>query len=98
MRSASIAVVLVAALAAAGASAARIDICYSEVAAPNAAPPTSATPFACPQAGIGTVPQLAAAGWRVVRMTPVTVSSGGFGVRQQLLIRDDSLFASGFDT
>lgn len=97
MRSASIALALAAAFAAADASAARVDICYSEVTAPNAAPPTSATPFTCPQAGIKTVPQLAAAGWRVIKMTPVTVSSGGFGVRQQLLIRDDTLFVSGFD-
>jgi hypothetical protein len=97
MRGVSIVLALVAAFAASGASAARVDICYSEVAAPDAAPPTSATPFTCPQAGIKTVPQLAAAGWHVIRMTPVTVSSGGFGVRQQLLIRDDTLFASGFD-
>jgi len=97
MREVPIALALVAAFAASDASAARVDICYSEVTAPDAAPPTSATPFTCPQAGIKTVPQLAAAGWRVVRMTPVTVSSGSFGVRQQLLIRDDTLFASGFD-
>lgn len=97
MREVPIALALVAAFAASDASAARVDICHSEVTAPDAAPPTSATPFTCPQAGIKTVPQLAAAGWRVVRMTPVTVSSGGFGVRQQLLIRDDTLFASGFD-
>ncbi len=88
---------LIAALAASAASAARVDICYSEVEAPNAAPPTSATRFTCPQAGVKTVQQLATAGWRIIKMTPVTVSSGGFGVRQQLLIRDDTLFASGFD-
>lgn len=92
------AAVLLSAFGTAGeAMAARVDICYSDVAAPNAAPPTSATPFTCPQAGRKTLPELAAAGWRVLKMTPVTVADGGFGVRQQLLIRDDGLFASGFD-
>ncbi|HUD41797.1 MAG TPA: hypothetical protein VMR06_07325 [Dokdonella sp.] len=96
-RKASIAAALVAALAAAGVSAARVDICYSEATAPNAAPPTSATVFVCPQAGSRSVAQLAAAGWRVIKMMPVTAGSGGFGVQQQLLIGDDTLFASGFD-
>lgn len=94
MRGRPIAVALVAAFAASAASAARVDICYSEVAAPNAPPPTSATVFACPQAGTKSVAQLAVAGWGVIKMAPV-VAAGG--VRQQLLIRDDTLFSSGFD-
>lgn len=90
-------IVLAGLLAAAGVqAAARTDICYSGETPPNAAPPTNATVFACPQAGSRTVPELAAAGWRVVRMAPV-VSSGGAAVRQQLLVRDDTLFASGFE-
>jgi len=89
--------VLAGLLAAAGVqAAARTDICYSAQTPPGAAPPTNATVFACPQAGNRTVPELAAAGWRVVRMAPV-VADGGAAVRQQLLVRDDTLFVSGFE-
>ena len=68
----SLAAVLAAAVA--PAFAGQADICYSPQVAPIPTPPpvTSAVVFQCPQAGNLNLPQLAAAGWQVVQLTPVT--------------------------
>lgn len=57
------------------AHAGQADLCYG----PNQAlgsnsPPTNSTVFTCPQAGNKTLPQLAAEGWRIVQLSPVTTS------------------------
>ena len=55
--------------------AGQADICYSPTTSANSSTlPTNATVFSCPQAGNKTLPQLAAAGWQVVQLVPVTVS------------------------
>lgn len=66
---------LVAAFAPA-AFAGQADICYGPTTSANSATlPTNATVFTCPQAGNKTLPQLAADGWQVVQLVPVTVST-----------------------
>lgn len=58
-----------------GASAGQADLCYGPNQALGAnSPPSNSTVFNCPQAGNKTVPQLAADGWRIVQLTPVTTS------------------------
>lgn len=58
------------------AQAGEAEICYSaDVPLGSAAPPTNSTVFQCPVAGARTLPQLAAAGWKVVQLTPVTTSN-----------------------
>ncbi len=74
------------------------EICYSaEQPAAGATPPTSSTPFRCPASGTLTLNQLAAQGFRVVRLGPVA-GAGGASVRQQLLVkRVARIHASGFE-
>ena len=73
--SARCALSLAAALAPA-AFAGQAEICYSPTTSANSsALPTNATVFSCPQAGNKTLPQLAAEGWQVVQLVPVTVST-----------------------
>jgi hypothetical protein len=68
-------------------AAGEADICYSaNVPLGTSAPPTNATVFACPTAGNLTLPQLAAAGWRVVQLTPV-VTSGSTQANQLVIQR-----------
>ena len=63
------------------------EICYSDdVALGSSAPPTNATLFNCPIAGIKTLPQLAALGWKVVQLTPV-VTSGSTQANQIVIQR-----------
>lgn len=57
------------------AQAGQADLCYSASQALGAnSPPTNSTVFNCPQAGNKTLPQLAAEGWRIVQLSPVTTS------------------------
>jgi hypothetical protein len=54
-------------------SAGQAEICYS--APVNFAlyqPPSNATVFVCPVAGSRTLPQLAADGWEIVQLGPLT--------------------------
>jgi hypothetical protein len=82
-------------VASALASAQQAELCYGNAQSASAAPPTNATVFHCPSQGDKTLPQLAQAGWRIVKLTPVA-SSGG--VKDQLLLRqDDRLFRHGFE-
>lgn len=51
------------------------EICYTAPLAmnPPPPPPDNSTPFNCPTIGNGlTLPQIAALGWQVVQLTPVT--------------------------
>ena len=72
------------------------DICYGpSQPASGASPPTSATVFACPQAGSKTVAQLAAAGWSLVKLAPVMLDDVN-SAPQLTLRRKDVLFRNGF--
>lgn len=74
------------------------EICYGPAGPGTGAPPPDAgTVFTCPTAGVGTMNQLAELGWRIVRLTPVSV--GGGNSAAQLVIRRPSeiIFANGFD-
>ncbi|HVJ62017.1 MAG TPA: hypothetical protein VM555_04820 [Tahibacter sp.] len=67
---------LLAAAFAPTALAGQADICYGPTqSANNSTLPTNSTVFSCPQAGNKTLPQLAADGWQVVQLVPVTVST-----------------------
>ena len=70
------------------------EICYGP-AQTGPQPVGNATLFACAQAGNKTVPQLAAAGWRIVKLTPV-VGAGGATQPQLVIQRRDLLFRHGF--
>jgi hypothetical protein len=79
---------------------AHAEICYGP-AHPigEAQPATATTVFQCPNAGSGTLTQLVATGWRVVRLTSIQ-STGGASPQaaDQLLLRaDDHVFGNGFD-
>lgn len=68
------------------AAAGEAEICYSApVPFAQAVPPTNDTVFECPNAGSKTLPELAADGWEVVQLTPVTV--GGTNYTDQLVIQ-----------
>ena len=70
------------------------EICYGP-AQTGAQPVGNATVFACPMAGSKTVPQLATAGWRIVKLMPV-VGAGGATQPQLVIQRRDQLFRHGF--
>lgn len=56
--------------------AGQAEICYGPTqSASSSTLPSNSTVFSCPQAGNKTLPQLAAEGWQVVQLTPVTVST-----------------------
>lgn len=87
------------AMALATAGTAHAEICYG-TARDAGQEPTNATVFQCPLAGARTLPQLAAAGYRIVKLLPVTVplNGGGTGIADQLLIeRAPLVFANGFE-
>ena len=72
------------------------DICYGpSQPAFGGPPPSSATVFNCPQAGSKTVAQLAAAGWSLVKLTPVMVDASS-SAAQLTIQRKDRLFRNGF--
>ena len=80
--------------------ASQAELCYSPAHASTGAPPPSAsTVFQCPAAGNGTVAELAARGWRVVRLVSVQVSTGPVAqaAERLLLQRYDRVFRSGFE-
>jgi hypothetical protein len=80
---------------AAVAHADQTELCYDAERPFDSAPPDNSRVFQCPTAGSATVPQLAAAGWRIVKLTPVSVDSN---VRNQLLIRQTTrIFRNGFE-
>lgn len=74
------------------------EICYSEAQAiATATLPDNSTLFTCPSAGVRTLPQLAAMGFRVVSLTPVAVG-GGTSQRQQLVVkRGVEVHSDGFE-
>lgn len=79
---------------------ARAEICYGPTTSySDAQPTTAATVFQCPQAASGTLTQLAAQGWRVVRLTTIQTAGGASPlIAAQLLLRpNDRLFRSGFE-
>ncbi|MBL0164976.1 MAG: hypothetical protein IPP82_15370 [Xanthomonadales bacterium] len=72
--------------------AGQAEICYSPpVPYSSAVPPGNSTAFVCPISGTRTLPELAALGWQVVQLTPVTSSAnGGAGsthITNQLVIQ-----------
>ncbi len=74
-------------VASASASAGQAEICYSaSVPFASAVPPTNATVFACPVSGAKTMPELAALGWEVVQLTPIS-TNGGANITDQLVIQ-----------
>ncbi len=74
------------------------EVCYStEQTSDVATPPTSSTQFNCPISGALTLNQLAAQGFRVVRLSPVS-GIAPFSIRQQLLVkRVARIHGSGFE-
>ena len=77
------------------------EICYSDPHdATVAVAPTSATPFNCPMAGRRTLPQLAASGYVVVKLSPLVVGQAGPTTQsaQQLVIElPTRVFRHGFE-
>ena len=77
------------------------EVCYSDAHdASLAVPPTAATAFNCPEAGRKTLTALAAAGYRVVKITPLVVGQAGPVVQmaQQLILeRETRVFTHGFE-
>lgn len=83
-----------------GGGAAKAELCYGPAHdLTTVQPATAATVFQCPKAGSGTLSQLAARGWRVVKLTPLQVSGGATpqAADQLLLQRYDRVFRSGFE-
>lgn len=78
------------------------EICYSDAQGFDAStPPTNSTLFNCPRAGRATLPQLAQAGWTLVRLSPLVVSDGqgGSHISQQLVLKAGiRLYANGFES
>lgn len=78
--------------------AGRAEICYSDWSVADA-PPTNATVFNCPVSGALTVPQLAAQRWRINQITPIGRFSGSsYEYATQLVIQEEWIFRSGFDS
>jgi hypothetical protein len=82
------------------AGTAHAEICYGP-AHPigDAQPATASTVFHCPNAGSGTLAQLAALGWRVLRLTSIQTTGGASPeAADQLILRPvDRVFRNGFD-
>jgi hypothetical protein len=90
-----VAAAIVLVTAGASAHAQRSEVCYDAEQPQNSAPPGNDRVFDCPTSGLRTVPQLAQAGWRIVKLTPVSVDAG---VRNQLLIKQGTrIFGNGFE-
>jgi len=69
------------------AAASEAEICYTTpVAFQNSLPPTNSTIFNCPISGAKTLPQLAAEGWEIVQLSPISVA-GGSQISDQLVIQ-----------
>jgi len=88
---------VLAALALLPAAGAHAEICYSQ-AYPASQPPlvTTAMRFDCPDTGVRTIAQLAAAGHAIVKLGPVVIAPGQ--AAQQLIVElQDGIFASGFE-
>ena len=67
--------------------AGQAEICYSpSVPFASAVPPTNATMFTCPITGAKTLPELAALGWEIVQLTPIS-TNGGANITDQLVIQ-----------
>lgn len=76
------------------------ELCYSEPVAFGAPAPDASTLFDCPTAGVHTIDQLASAGWRIGRLTPVVVGlPQNPQISTQLLLKRSAarIFADGFD-
>ncbi len=91
-----------AALLLAAAGQVQAEICYSPARAANVTQaPSNSTVFDCPQAGQRTLPQLARAGYVVIKLTPVVVAGpmGSFNTADQLLLRRSNLvFRTSFES
>lgn len=73
------------------------DLCYDAEQQPPGAgtPPTNSHVFTCPTLGERTVPEIAEAGWLIVKLVQVSSSDG---LRNQLLIRNgEAIFGNGFE-
>jgi hypothetical protein len=83
------------------ASGPQAEICYSDArAATLVVPPTAATPFNCPQAGRATLTELAAQGFRVVKLSPLIVGQAGptLQAADQLIVEIPiEVFVDGFE-
>lgn len=78
-------------------AAASPEICYSAESPSPAPVPTNDTTFNCPESGVLTIRTIAAAGYRIVSLKPISGSALG-SVRQQLVVqRDQRIFANGFE-
>lgn len=73
------------------------DVCASpDEPYATAHPLANTTVFACLQAGNKTIPQLAMAGWEIVKASPVVGAAGT--IHSQLIIQSsESIFRSGFE-
>ncbi|MEO6687477.1 MAG: hypothetical protein ABIS07_18285 [Dokdonella sp.] len=73
------------------------DVCASpDEPYATAHPLGNTTVFACLQAGSKTIPQLATAGWEIVKVSPVAGAAGS--IHHQLIVQSgDSIFRSGFE-
>ena len=73
------------------------DVCASpDEPYATAHPLANTTVFACLQAGNKTIPQLATAGWEIVKAGPVVGAAGA--IHYQLIIQSgESIFRSGFE-
>lgn len=72
------------------------EVCYGPAVA-TGTPPTADTVFTCPTAGTQTINALALSGWRMVKLSPVSL--GGAQTAAQLVIQRpaDRVFGNGFD-
>ena len=74
------------------------EVCYSDAqAVASATLPDNSTLFTCPGAGARTLPQLAAMGYHIVSLGPISVG-GGTSQRQQLVVkRGVEVHSDGFE-
>ena len=78
---------------------AQAEICLSPAMDLGAAtPPTAATVFQCNPSLSGTIDALAQAGYEIVSLGPIVVSTNPYRTADQLLIQKaDAVFASDFE-
>lgn len=75
------------------------EVCYGPAVA-TSVNPSADTLFTCPTAGTQTINALAVAGWRIVKMSPVSVGGSPTPLSAaQLVIQrpGDRVFRNGFD-
>ena len=72
------------------------DVCHGPAFAPGADHVvTNATVFVCPKSGKRTIPQLANAGWQLVKLSPIYANNA---IADRLLLRStDALFRGDFE-